>query len=47
MREGIKLQQQKVSAILQDTPLHNVKQVWSFVGMLNHYKPWFLAAPTF
>jgi hypothetical protein len=27
MREGIKLQQQKVSAILQDTPLHNVKQV--------------------
>jgi hypothetical protein len=38
MVEGIKLQQQKVSAILQDTPLCNIKQVRSFIGMLNHYK---------
>jgi hypothetical protein len=37
-REGIKLQQQKVNAILQVALPHNVKQVRSFVGMLNHYK---------
>jgi hypothetical protein len=37
-REGIKPQQQKVNAILQVTPPRNVKQVRSFVGMLNHYK---------
>jgi hypothetical protein len=38
IREGIKPQQQKVNAILQVAPPHNVKQVRSFVGMLNHYK---------
>jgi hypothetical protein len=38
MREGIKPQQQKVNAILQVAPPRNVKQVRSFVGMLNHYK---------
>ncbi len=38
MREGIKLQQQKVNAILQVTPPRNVKQVRSFIGTLNHYK---------
>jgi hypothetical protein len=37
-REGIKPQQQKVNAILQVAPPRNVKQVRSFVGMLNHYK---------
>jgi hypothetical protein len=37
-REGIKPQQQKVNAILQVAPPCNVKQVRSFVGMLNHYK---------
>jgi hypothetical protein len=37
-RQGIKLQQQKVNAILQVTRPCNVKQVQSFVGMLNHYK---------
>jgi hypothetical protein len=38
-REGIKPQQQKVNAILQVALLScNVKQVQSFVGMLNHYK---------
>jgi hypothetical protein len=36
--EGIKPQQQKVNAILQVTLPHNIKQVRSFVGMLNHYK---------
>jgi hypothetical protein len=38
MREDIKLQQQKVNAILQVAPPCNVKQVRSFIGMLNHYK---------
>jgi hypothetical protein len=37
-REGIKPQQQKVNAILQVALPCNVKQVPSFVGMLNHYK---------
>ncbi len=37
-REGIKPQQQKINVILQVTPPCNVKQVWSFVRMLNHYK---------
>jgi hypothetical protein len=37
-REGIKPQQQKVNAILQVAPPRNVKQVRSFIGMLNHYK---------
>jgi hypothetical protein len=37
-REGIKLQQQKVNAILQVALPRNVKQVRSFVSMLNHYK---------
>jgi hypothetical protein len=37
-REGIKPQQQKVNAILQVALPRNVKQVQSFVGMLNHYK---------
>jgi hypothetical protein len=38
-REGIKPQQQKVNVILQVAPLpRNVKQVQSFIGMLNHYK---------
>jgi hypothetical protein len=37
-REGIKPQQQNVNAILQVAPPRNVKQVRSFVGMLNHYK---------
>jgi hypothetical protein len=37
-REGIKPQQQKVNAILQVAPHCNVKQVRSFIGMLNHYK---------
>jgi hypothetical protein len=37
-REGIKAQQQKVNAILQVAPPGNVKQVQSFIGMLNQYK---------
>ncbi len=37
-REGIELQQQKVNAILQVAQPCNVKQVWSFIGMLSHYK---------
>jgi hypothetical protein len=37
-REGIKPQQKKVNAILQVAPPRNVKQVRSFIGMLNHYK---------
>jgi hypothetical protein len=37
-REGIKPQQQKVNAILQVALPRNVKQVRSFVSMLNHYK---------
>jgi hypothetical protein len=37
-REGIEPQQQKVNAILQVALPCNVKQVRSFVGMLNHYK---------
>jgi hypothetical protein len=37
-REGIKPQQQKVNAILQVAPPCKVKQVRSFIGMLNHYK---------
>jgi hypothetical protein len=37
-REGIKPQQQNVNAILQVAPPLNVKQVRSFVGMLNHFK---------
>jgi hypothetical protein len=37
-REGIKLLQQKVNAILQVPPPCNDKQVRSFVSMLNHYK---------
>jgi hypothetical protein len=37
-REGIKLQQQKVNTILQVALPRNIKQVRSFVGMLNHYK---------
>jgi hypothetical protein len=35
-RDGIKPQQQKVNAILQIALPHNVKQVRSFIGMLNH-----------
>ena len=35
-RDGIKLQQQKVNAILQVASPCNVKQVQSFIGMLNH-----------
>jgi hypothetical protein len=38
IREGIKPQQQKVNAILQVALPCNVKQVRSFVSMLNHYK---------
>jgi hypothetical protein len=38
IREGIKPQQQKINAILQVTLPCNVKQVRTFVGMLNHYK---------
>jgi hypothetical protein len=38
MREGIKPQQQKVKEILQVAPPHNMKQVQSFISMLNHYK---------
>jgi hypothetical protein len=37
-REGIKPHQQKVIAILQVTPPCNVKQVQTFISMLNHYK---------
>jgi hypothetical protein len=37
-REGIKPQQQKVNAILQVASPHKVKQVRSFISMLNHYK---------
>ncbi len=37
-REGIKLLQQKVNAILQVPLPCNDKQVGSFVSMLNHYK---------
>jgi hypothetical protein len=37
-RQGIKPQLKKVQAILQIAPPSNVKQVRSFVGMLNHYK---------
>jgi hypothetical protein len=37
-REDIKPQQQKVNAILQVAPPCNIKQVWSFVRMLSHYK---------
>jgi hypothetical protein len=37
-REGIKPQQQKVNVILQVAPPCNVKQIQSFIGMLNHYK---------
>jgi dihydroxyacid dehydratase/phosphogluconate dehydratase len=37
-REGIKAQQQKDNAILQVAPPGNVKQVQSFIGMLNQYK---------
>jgi hypothetical protein len=38
-REGIKPQQQKVNAILQIAPPHNIEQVGSFIGgMLNYYK---------
>jgi hypothetical protein len=37
-KEGIKPQQKKVNAILQVAPPRNVKQVRSFIGMLNHYK---------
>jgi hypothetical protein len=36
-RKGTKPQQPKVNAILQVTPPHNVKQVRSFISMLNHY----------
>jgi hypothetical protein len=38
MREGIKVQQQKVNAILQVALPCNAKQVRSFIRMLNHYK---------
>jgi hypothetical protein len=37
-RKGIKLQQQMVNSILQVALLCNIKQVQSFVSMLNHYK---------
>jgi hypothetical protein len=37
-RNGIKPQMKKVQAILQIAPPTNIKQVRSFVGMLNHYK---------
>jgi hypothetical protein len=46
-KEGIKPQQQKVNAILQVALPCNVKQVKSFVGMLNHYKAMILAVPIF
>ena len=36
--EGIKPQQSKIDAILKIAPPRTVKQVQSFVGMLNHYK---------
>ena len=36
--EGIKPQQSKIDAILMIAPQRTVKQVRSFVGMLNHYK---------
>ena len=35
---GIKPQQSKIDAILKIAPPRTVKQVRSFVGMLNHYK---------
>jgi hypothetical protein len=37
-REGIKPQQQKFNVILQVVPACKVKQVQSFINMLNHYK---------
>jgi hypothetical protein len=37
-RDGIKPQHKKVQAILNVAPPKNVKQVRSFLGMINHYK---------
>ena len=37
-RDGIKPQHKKVSAIINVAPPKNVRQIRSFLGMINHYK---------